>query len=147
MRPLTFFSFIRFQMGRFKGKRTKRRYLTNKKPYLWRGQEIQDIVQSPFKSPSKKKPKYISSPYELLVHHPKRQLQCPKIYTPKGKFGFPKKKNIKTGTKSKVLSPYTSTPKISKRSLIMIYHSYAQANTESIGTSNSQAVVPEELLI
>ena len=33
----------------------------------------------------------------------------------------------------------------------MIDHSYmyaqAQANTESIGTSNSQAVVPEELLI
>ena len=44
---------------------------------------------------------------------------------------------------------YTSTPKKSKRSLIMIDHSYAQAqaNTESIGTSNSQAVVPEELLI
>ena len=72
---------------------------------------------------------------------------CPKIYTPKGKFGFPKKKNIITGTKSKVLSPYTSTQKKSKRSLIMIDHSYAQANTESIGTSNSQAVVPEELLI
>ena len=29
----------------------------------------------------------------------------------------------------------------------MIDHSYAQANTESIGTSNSKAVVPEELLI
>ena len=29
----------------------------------------------------------------------------------------------------------------------MIDHSYAQANTESIGTSNLQAVVPEELLI
>ena len=29
----------------------------------------------------------------------------------------------------------------------MIDNSYAQANTESIGTSNSQAVVPEELLI
>ena len=44
---------------------------------------------------------------------------------------------------------YTSTPKQPKRSLIMIDHSYAQAqaNTESIGTSNSQAVVTEELLI
>ena len=29
----------------------------------------------------------------------------------------------------------------------MIDHSYAQANTESIGTSNSQAIVPEKLLI
>ena len=29
----------------------------------------------------------------------------------------------------------------------MIDHSYAQANTESIGTSNSQAVVPEDILI
>ena len=31
----------------------------------------------------------------------------------------------------------------------MIDHSYAQAqaNTESVGTSNSQTVVPEELLI
>ena len=35
------FSFIRFQMDRFKEKRTKRRYLTNKKTNLWRGQEIQ----------------------------------------------------------------------------------------------------------
>ena len=137
-------SFIRFQMVRFKGKRTKRRYLTNKKPYLWHGQEIQDVVQSPFKSPSKKKPKYSSSPYRAIGSSPQKTI-CPKIYTPKGKFGFPKKKNIKTWTKSKVLSPYTSTPKKSKRSLIMIDHSYAQANTESIG--NSQAVVPEELLI
>ena len=90
-------------MGRFKGKRTKHRYLTNKKSYLWRGQEIQDVVQSPFKSPSKKKPKYSSSPYRAIGPSPQKTI-CPKIYTPKGKFGFPKKKNIKTGTESKVLS-------------------------------------------
>ena len=88
----------------------------------------------------------IHHPIELLVHHPKRQFVLKSIHQ-KESSGFPKKKNIKTGTKSKALSLYTSTPKKSKRSLIMIDHSYAQANTESIGTSNSQAVVPEELLI
>ena len=120
-------------MGRFKGKRTKRRYLTNKKPHLWRGQGIQDVVHSPFKSPSKKTPKYSSSPYRAIGSSPQKTI-CPKIYTPKGKFGFPKEKNRKTRTKSKVLNPYTSTPKKSKRSLIMIDHiyMYAQANTPAI---------------
>ena len=136
------FSFIRFQMSRFKGKRTKCHYLTNKKIYLWRGQDIQDVVQSPFKSSSKKKPKYSSSPYRAIGSSLQKTI-CPKIYTPKGMFGFPKKKNIKTGTKSKVLSPYTSTPKKSKRSLIMIDHSYAQANTESIGTSIHKLLFPK----
>ena len=109
------FSFIRFQMGRFKGKRTKRRYLMNKKPYLWRGQEIQDVVQSPFKSPSKKKPKYSSSPYRAIGSSPQKTI-CSKIYTAKGKFGFPKKKNIKTGTKSKVLRPVNKTTVMSSKS-------------------------------
>ena len=133
-------------MGRFKGKRAKRRYLTNKKPYLWRGQEIQDVVQSPFISPSKKSQNTVPHPIEQLVHHPKRQFVLKSIHR-KESSDFLKRKNIKTGIKSKVLSLYTSTPKKSKRSLIMIDHSYAQANTESIGTSNSQGVVPEELLI
>ena len=108
------FSFIRFQMGRFKGKRTKHRYLTNKKKNktnLWRGKEIQDVVQSPFKSPSKKKPKYSLSPYRAIGSSPQS-----KIYTPKGKFGFPKKKNIKTGTKSKVLRPVDKTTVMSSKS-------------------------------
>ena len=109
------FSFIRFQMGRFKGKRTKRRYLMNKKTYLWRGQEIQDVVQGPFKSPSKKKPKYSSSPYRAIGSSPQKTI-CSKIYTPKGKFGFPKKKNIKTGTKSKVLRPVDKTTVMSSKS-------------------------------
>ena len=111
------FSFIRFQMGHFKGKRTKRRYLTNIKPYLWRGQEIQDVAQSPFKSLSKKKPKYSSSPYRAIGSSPQKTI-CSKIYTPKGKFGFPKKKNIKTGTKSKVhvLRPVDKTTVMSSKS-------------------------------
>ena len=109
------FSFIRVQMGRFKGKRTKRRYLTNKKPYLWRGQEIQDVVQSPFKSSSKKKPKYSSSPYRAIGSSPQKTI-CSKIYTPKGKFGFSKKKNIKTGTKSEVLRPVDKTTVMSSKS-------------------------------
>ena len=111
------FSFIRFQMDRFKGKRTKRRYLTNKKKktYLWRGQEIQDVFQSPFKSPSKKKPKYSPSPYRAIGSSHQKTI-CSKIYTPKGKFGFPKKKNIKTGTKSKVLRPVDKTTVISSKS-------------------------------
>ena len=115
------FSFIRFQVGQFKGKRTKRRYLTNKKTYLWRGQEIQDVVQSPFKSPSKKKPKYSSSPYRAIGSSPQKTL-CSKIYTPKGKFGFPKKKNIKTGTKSKVLRPVDKTTVTVMSSKSKSYH-------------------------
>ena len=134
-------------MGRFKGKRTKRRYLTNKKKHI-SGVDRKSKTLSRVRSNHhlRKSQKYSSSPYRAIGSSPQKTI-CPKIYTPKGKFGFPKKKNIKAGTKSKVLSPYTSTPKKSKRSLIMIDHSYAQATTESIGTSNSQAVVPEELLI
>ena len=116
------FSIIRFQMGRFKGKRTKRRYLMNKKPYLWRGQEIQDVVQSPFKSPSKKKPKYSSSPYRAIGSSPQNTL-CSKIYTPKGKFGFPKKKHIETGTKSKVLRPVDKTTVMSSKSKLSLFGS------------------------
>ena len=85
------------------------------KTYLWRGQEIQDVVQSPFKSPSKKKPKYSPSPYRAIGSSPQKTI-CSKIYTLKGKFGFPKKKNIKTGTKSKVLRPVDKTTVMSSKS-------------------------------
>ena len=53
--------------------------------------------------------------YRAIGSSPQKTI-CSKIYTPKGKFGFPKKKNIKTGTKSKVLRPVDKTTVMSSKS-------------------------------
>ena len=87
-------------MGRFKGKRTKRRYLTNKKPYLLRGQEIQDAVQSPFKSHLRKSQNTVHHPIELLVHHPKRQFVLKYIHR-KESSDFLRRKTQKQGLNQK----------------------------------------------
>ena len=150
LQDLKFF-LVHFQMGRFKGKRGKSLFLSRTKPWFYRRrrQNLQDFVQtvqSPFKSPVKKKPKCSSSP---------RKTTGSKIHTPKGKFQFPKKvgspmnKHSKLGTpKSKVPRLFSSTPKKSKRSLIsLIDHNYSVVNTGVSSNNTSQTVAPNEVMI
>ena len=126
-------------MGRFKGKRAKRLFLANKKPSVYQRhrQKVQDVTQSPFKSPVKKKPKQNASPYKANLS---------KIRSPKGKYSFPKvvtpqNKRLRIRTpKSKVGFPNMSTPKKSKRKLInLLDHNYS-VNTGSDGQRVAQRV-------
>ena len=126
-------------------------FLSRTRPWFYRRrrQNLQDFVQtvqSPFKSPVKKKPKCSSSPRKTIGS---------KIHTPKGKFQFPKKvgspmnKHSKLGTpKSKVPRLFSSTPKKSKRSLIsLIDHNYSVVNTGVSSNNTSQTVAPNEVMM